>query len=100
MRVGQGHPRVAALPDQPDAHLGGVDAHRVVGLVADIEMGFVDLLDVRATVPQQIDGAHRMARISCGGVNSRIESASPNARRAAAKTGTDLACGPTLPRPR
>jgi hypothetical protein len=44
MRVGQGHPRVAALPDQPDAHLGGVDAHRVVGLVADSEMGFVDLL--------------------------------------------------------
>jgi hypothetical protein len=52
-----GNAGVAALPDHP-AHVGGVDAHRVVGLVADIEMGFVDRLDLRAdaAVPQQIDG--------------------------------------------
>ena len=55
--IAAGQCRVAALPDHP-AHVGGVDAHRVVGLVADIEMGFVDRLDLRAdaAVPQQIDG--------------------------------------------
>ena len=39
MRVGQGRPGFF-LPDHPDAHVGGVDAHGVVGLIADIEMGF------------------------------------------------------------
>ena len=58
LRLPLGNAGVAALPDHPDAHVGGVDAHRVVGLVADIEMGFVDRLDLRAdaAVPQQIDG--------------------------------------------
>jgi hypothetical protein len=67
--------------------------------IADIEMGIVDQLDVRGNtaVPRQIDRAKRMARISSGSVNSRIESASPSARRAAAETGRTWRRDPTLP---
>jgi hypothetical protein len=56
---------------------------------ADIEMGIVDRLDVRGDTSfhGKSNRANRMARISSGSANSRIESVSPSARRAAADTG-------------
>ena len=103
LQLPQGNAGVAALPDHPDAHVGGVDAHRVVGLIADIEMGFVDRLDLRAdaAVPQQIDGAQdgqdQLRR--CQLPHRVGESKNKNARRAAAKTGTDLAVRSHTPPP-
>ena len=57
-------PEVAALADHAAAELGGVDADRVVGLVADVGVVLRGRLDVGAdpAVPEQVDrGAQQRA---------------------------------------
>ena len=52
-----GQPEVAAFADDPRPHLGGVDAHAIVGAIADVRVLFARRLDVGAdaAVVEQID---------------------------------------------
>ena len=94
-----GEAEVAALADHPAAQLGAVDAHRVVGAVADLGVRLGGRLDVGAdaAVPEQVDRRPRTALISSVGVT--CSAAIPSAARISGVTSIDLALRGNTPPP-
>ena len=97
-------PGIAALPDHPDAHVGGVDAHRGAALsptsrwASSTDLIYVPMPPFHSKSTGAQDGADQLRR--CQRPHRVGESrASRNARRAAAKTGTDLAVRSHTPQP-
>jgi hypothetical protein len=90
-----GQPEVAALADDPHPQLGAVDAHGVVGLVADRGVRLRGGLDVRADapVPEQVDrclqdGADELVGAERAGA---LRQAEPRGDRRADRDGLRLA---------
>jgi hypothetical protein len=89
-RAGQpGEAEVAALANHSAAQLPGVDAHGVVGRIADVRVLFPRCLDVGADPPfhSRSTGAWRIARTISRGVMTVASESMANRSRTCAVTG-------------
>lgn len=94
-----GHAQISAFPDHSGTQVPCVDADPVVGRISHVGMRLGSRLHIRshATVPQQIHGAHRIARITSAGVGD--SSSMPSTVRAAGDKDTTFASRDHTPPP-